>query len=65
MNFWEKSNASLRRRSDSPCIGCSSFASFITRNKKYGHHQIICEPLKLIRDGNNREEIVEKICAWS
>lgn len=40
--------------------GAPLLPSFITRNKKYHHHQVICEPLELIREGKNREDLIEK-----
>ena len=39
--------------------GAPLIPSFIVRDGKYHHHQIICEPLDLIREGS-KEELLEK-----
>jgi len=39
--------------------GASLIPSFIVRDGKYHHHQVIYEPLNLIRDGE-KEELIEK-----
>lgn len=39
--------------------GATLIPSFIIRDRKYHHCQVICEPLKLIREGN-KEELLEK-----